>query len=49
MSRVVGSPPWTHEEDERLRVLALSGASVAAMAEQLKRSPAVVPTTALIG
>jgi len=40
--RAVGSPPWTHEEDERLRVLALSGASVAAMAEQLKRSPAAV-------
>jgi hypothetical protein len=31
MTPVVGSPPWTPEEDERLRKLALTGISVAAM------------------
>ena len=39
---VVGSPPWTPEEDERLRALALSATSVAVMAEQMKRSEAAV-------
>ena len=42
MSPVVGSALWTPEEDERLRVLALSGTSVAAMAKQMKRSTAAV-------
>ncbi len=37
----VGSIPWTSEEDKRLRALALSGISVAAMATQ-KRSTAAV-------
>jgi len=42
MSPVVGSAPWTPEEDKRLRELALSGTSVATMAKQMKRSiPAV--------
>jgi hypothetical protein len=39
---VVGRPPWTLEEDERLRALAMSRISVAAMAEQMKRSEAAV-------
>jgi len=39
---VVGSPPWTLEEDERLRALAMSRISVAAMAERMKRSEAAV-------
>jgi hypothetical protein len=34
----VGSIPWTAEEDKRLRTLALSEISVAAMATQMKRS-----------
>jgi hypothetical protein len=38
----VGSIPWTSEEDKRLRTLALSGISVAAMATQMKRSTAAV-------
>ncbi len=38
----VGSIPWTSEEDKRLRTLALSGISVAAMATQMKRSTATV-------
>jgi hypothetical protein len=42
MTPVVGSPPWTPKEDERLRALALSRISVAAMAEQMKRSKAAV-------
>ena len=42
MSPVVGSIPWTPEEDKRLRTLALSGISVAAMATQMKRSTAAV-------
>jgi hypothetical protein len=36
MSPVVGSIPWTPEEDKRLRTLALSGISVAAMATQIR-------------
>ena len=40
--RPVGSIPWTSEEDKRLRTLALSGTSVAAMATQMKRSTAAV-------
>jgi hypothetical protein len=31
MTPVVGSPPWTPEEDERLPKLALTGTSVATM------------------
>jgi hypothetical protein len=38
----VGSIPWTSEEDKRLRTVALSGISVAAMATQMKRSTAAV-------
>ena len=38
----VGSPPLTPEEDERLRKLALTGISVAAMAKQMHRSMATV-------
>ena len=39
---VVGSPPWTPEEDECLQKLALTGISVAAMAKQMHRSMAAV-------
>jgi hypothetical protein len=39
---VVASPLWTPDEDERLRAMALSGASVAAIAKQIKRSKAAV-------
>ena len=42
----VGSIPWTSEEDKRLRTLALSGISVAAMATQMKRSTAAVRSRA---
>ena len=35
-------PNWTSEEDERLRKLALTGMSVAAMAKQMHRSMAAV-------
>jgi DNA-directed RNA polymerase alpha subunit len=35
-------PVWTPYEDERLRALALSGASVAAIARQMNRSEAAV-------
>jgi len=42
MTLVVGRPLWTPKEDERLRALALSRISVAAMAEQMKRSKAAV-------
>ena len=41
MTPVVGSPPWTPEEDVRLRKLALR-TSVAAMAKQMYRSMAAV-------
>jgi hypothetical protein len=46
MSAVVGSPPWTPEEDERLRALASSGVSVAEMAKQMKRSEEAVRSRA---
>ena len=39
MTPVVGSPPWTPEEDERIRKLALTGISVAAMAPQHGSGP----------
>ena len=35
---MAGNPPWAPEEDQRLQTLALSGASVAEMAKQMKRS-----------
>ena len=38
MTPVVGSPPWTPEEDDRLRKQALTGTSVVAMAKQMHRS-----------
>ena len=34
--------PWSPEEDDRLRKLALAGLSLAAIAEQLKRSKSAV-------
>jgi hypothetical protein len=40
------SIPWSPDEDERLRTLALSGASVAEMAKQMKRSPEAVRSRA---
>jgi hypothetical protein len=39
---MAGNPPWAPEEDQRLRALALSGASVAEMAKQIKRSEEAV-------
>lgn len=39
---VVASPPWTPEDDRRLRELAAAGKSVATIAEQLKRSISAV-------
>jgi hypothetical protein len=46
MSPMVGNPPWAPEEDERLRALALSGASIAEMAKQMKRSAEAVRSRA---
>jgi hypothetical protein len=43
---MVGKPPWGPEEDEHLRSLALSGASVAEMAKQIKRSEEAVRSRA---
>ena len=34
--------PWSPEEDDRLRKLALSGLSLAAIAEQMKRSKSAI-------
>jgi hypothetical protein len=42
MSPVVGSLPWTPEEDDLLRELALSGEHAAAIAGQIKRSEAAI-------
>ena len=42
MSPMAGNPPWAPEEDQRLQALALSGASVAEMAKQMKRSEEAV-------
>ena len=42
MSPMAGNPPWTPEEDHHLQALALSGASVAEMAKQMKRSEEAV-------
>ncbi len=42
MTPVVGSRPWTPEEDERLRILIEARTSIALVAAKLKRSvPAV--------
>jgi len=38
--------PWAPEEDQRLRALALSAASVAEMAKQMKRSEEAVRSRA---
>jgi hypothetical protein len=46
MSAMAGNPPWAPEEDQRLRALALSGASVAEMANQIKRSEEAVRSRA---
>jgi hypothetical protein len=46
MSAMAGNPPWAPEEDQRLRALALSGASVAEMAKQMKRSAEAVRSRA---
>ena len=46
VSPMVGNPPWAPEEDERLRALALSGASIAEMAKQMKRSAEAVRSRA---
>jgi hypothetical protein len=43
---MVVSAPWTPEEDELLRALALSGASVAEMAKQMKRSEEAIRSRA---
>jgi DNA-binding NarL/FixJ family response regulator len=43
---MVVSAPWTPEEDEILRALALSGASVAEMAKQMKRSEEAIRSRA---
>jgi HJR/Mrr/RecB family endonuclease len=42
MSPVVGSLPWTPEEEDFLRELALSGKYAAAIAVQMKRSEAAI-------
>ena len=42
MSPMAGNPPWAPEEDQRL----LSGASVAEMAKQMKRSEEAVRSRA---
>ena len=42
MSPVVGSLPWTPEEDDLLRELALSGKHAAAIAGQIKRSESAI-------
>ena len=39
--------PWSPDEDERLRKLALSGASMAEIAQQMQRTKSSVRTRAL--
>jgi hypothetical protein len=46
VSPMAGNPPWAPEEDQRLQALALSGASVAEMAQQMKRSEEAVRSRA---
>jgi hypothetical protein len=43
---MAGNPPWEPEEDQRLKALASSGASVAEMAKQMKRSEEAVRSRA---
>jgi hypothetical protein len=47
MSPVVGSRPWTSDEDEFLRAFALSGTSAAAIATLMKRSEQAVRNRAV--
>jgi hypothetical protein len=47
VSPVVGRSPWTSEEDDHLRMLALSGASVGAIAEEMRRSTSAIRHRAL--
>ena len=42
MNRVVGSPPWSTEEDQQLAAMALAGKTATEIAEQLKRSESAV-------
>jgi hypothetical protein len=42
----MANPPWAPEEDQRLQTLASSGASVAEMAKQMKRSEEAVRSRA---
>jgi hypothetical protein len=46
VSPMARNPPWAPEEDQRLKALALSGASVAEMAKQMKRSEEAVRSRA---
>jgi hypothetical protein len=39
---LIASPPWTSDEDHRLRALAEDGSSAVAIAEHLRRSPDAV-------
>jgi hypothetical protein len=43
---MAGNPLWAPEEDQRLQALASSGASVAEMAKQMKRSEEAVRSRA---
>jgi hypothetical protein len=43
----MNAPPWTAEEDERLRNLALSGVSLAEIAHQMQRGKSSVRNRAL--
>jgi transposase-like protein len=42
----MANPPWPPEEDQRLKALALSGASVADIAKQMERSEEAVRSRA---
>lgn len=44
---VAVKPPWTREEEERLRALVLRGKSAEEIAAQLKRTPKAIKTRAL--
>ena len=43
---LIGSPPWTPEEDEQLRALAVESADVKAIARHFHRSEAAVRSRA---
>jgi hypothetical protein len=43
---MVGNPPWAPEGDQRLKALASSGASVADMTKQMKRSEEAIRSRA---